>query len=269
MPHKHELIAELKRRLRTQRTPQLPTLVMPVATEQRYAVEVAAAVTNQGIRDIQIIVRRYTEELAKVQDAPANLGRELKTLLGSITREEALGILPAAREAAQAIDTANNIQVAQQVEAALGSNALVALPNPEAKLQRELERFLNESVKFVEKTRKKSVKEFSDLAIEHFNKGSDVGTLEQALVDRLHVSQSRAKLIARDQSGKYFGALTRARHESIGVEKYRWTTTGDSRVRGEHQARDGQIFTYKNPPSDGNPGEPIRCRCVATPIFDD
>jgi SPP1 gp7 family putative phage head morphogenesis protein len=54
-----------------------------------------------------------------------------------------------------------------------------------------------------------------------------------------------------------------------GVTEYIWSTTKDNRVRKEHQAREGKTFSYDNPPSDGNPGEPIRCRCVASPVFTD
>ena len=94
------------------------------------------------------------------------------------------------------------------------------------------------------------------------------GSLEDALMQRLGVSQSRAQLIARDQTGKYFGALTEARHRAAGATKYIWRTAGDERVRPEHAARDGKIYSYDNPPIDGHPGIAIRCRCTQSPIFD-
>ncbi|WP_052019175.1 phage head morphogenesis protein [Pelistega indica] len=82
------------------------------------------------------------------------------------------------------------------------------------------------------------------------------------------VTDSRARLIARDQSSKANSALTQARHEELGITKYRWSTSGDERVRESHMANDGKIFSYDDPPPTGHPGDEINCRCVAIAIFD-
>lgn len=82
------------------------------------------------------------------------------------------------------------------------------------------------------------------------------------------VTESRAKLIARDQSAKVNAALTRARHEELGITHYRWSTSGDERVRDSHAELDGKIFAYDSPPEVGNPGDDFNCRCVAVPVFD-
>ena len=50
------------------------------------------------------------------------------------------------------------------------------------------------------------------------------------------------------------------------MTKYIWHTIGDSKVRSEHAARNGQIFDFDNPPEGGNPGEAPNCRCWAEPI---
>lgn len=44
---------------------------------------------------------------------------------------------------------------------------------------------------------------------------------------------------------------------------------GDSKVRSEHAARNGQIFDFDNPPEGGNPGEAPNCRCWAEAIEED
>ena len=82
--------------------------------------------------------------------------------------------------------------------------------------------------------------------------------------------ESRAMLIARDQSSKLNAALTRARYEEVGIKKYMWSTSGDERVRASHAEKDGQIFEYTNPPADtGHPGHDVNCRCVQIAVFDD
>ena len=99
------------------------------------------------------------------------------------------------------------------------------------------------------------------------------GTLNKDLAEQLKKlgkdAESRAMLIARDQSSKLNAALTRARHEDVGIKKYMWSTSGDERVRESHAEKDGQIFEYTNPPADtGHPGHDVNCRCVQIPVLD-
>lgn len=83
-----------------------------------------------------------------------------------------------------------------------------------------------------------------------------------------NVTESRARLIARDQTNKLNGALTKARQTSLGIPKYIWSTSGDERVRPEHQALDGKTFSWDAPPPEGHPGTAIQCRCQAIPLFE-
>ena len=88
--------------------------------------------------------------------------------------------------------------------------------------------------------------------------------------ERTDVTDSRARLIARDQVAKLNGGLTRQRQEDIGVDSYTWRTVGDERVRDTHESVDGQVFSWDNPPSetdDNHPGEDYQCRCWAEPIL--
>ncbi len=81
--------------------------------------------------------------------------------------------------------------------------------------------------------------------------------------------ERRSKLIARDQVGKLYGQLNASRQKDIGVEKFTWRTVGDERVRDEHEALDGEVFSYDDPPEEGLPGEEVLCRCSAEPLFSD
>jgi SPP1 gp7 family putative phage head morphogenesis protein len=86
--------------------------------------------------------------------------------------------------------------------------------------------------------------------------------------ERTDVSDSRAKLIARDQTAKLNGQLTQERQQDIGVESYVWRTMGDERVRDTHDDNDGETFAWDNPPVEtGHPGEDYQCRCWAEPVL--
>ena len=110
----------------------------------------------------------------------------------------------------------------------------------------------------------------------------DDQSLRERLLDIGDISESRAQLIARDQTAKLNGQFTRIRHQNAGVKKYIWRTAKDqrvvgnpsglyptgSRLHGNHFNREGKVFFYDRPPDDGNPGFPIQCRCFEEPILD-
>lgn len=100
------------------------------------------------------------------------------------------------------------------------------------------------------------------------NIGLHVKDLTDKLVERGNVSQSRAELIARDQTLKLNGNITQIRQQAAGITSYTWSTSNDERVRDEHRALEGQVFTWGNPPSVGAPGEDFQCRCIAVPIIE-
>ena len=97
-------------------------------------------------------------------------------------------------------------------------------------------------------------------------------SLKTALADYIEnqarIESNRAVLIASDQVGKLNGRLMRYEQQRAGITHYRWETMQDSRVRPSHRERQGEIFSWEEPPADGHPGEAIRCRCVADPVFD-
>ncbi len=46
---------------------------------------------------------------------------------------------------------------------------------------------------------------------------------------------------------------------------YVWRCVGDERTRSEHEERDGEVFSWDEPPEGGHPGEDFGCRCLALP----
>jgi len=99
--------------------------------------------------------------------------------------------------------------------------------------------------------------------------GLSVKQMQDQLIDRYSVTESRAKLIAQDQILKANSELTRHRMESVGVDEYIWRTMNDSRVRPEHTEREGERFKWSDPPDGGHPGMAVRCRCRAEAIWPD
>lgn len=89
--------------------------------------------------------------------------------------------------------------------------------------------------------------------------GRSTRDLQEALRKEYSLSRGRAELIARDQVAKLNSSVTKERQVRLGVKKYRWSTSLDSRVRPKHVALEGKVFAWDDPPSEGHPGTPISC----------
>ena len=108
-----------------------------------------------------------------------------------------------------------------------------------------------------------------------FTDPTSFGMRVEDLADRLQTaglaSESRAQLIARDQTLKLNAGLNEARQTAAGIEEYYWSTSHDASVRPTHAALDTSRQRWDSPPDiDGeplNPGEDFQCRCVAVPIL--
>lgn len=48
---------------------------------------------------------------------------------------------------------------------------------------------------------------------------------------------------------------------------YIWRTRRDGKVRSSHAEREGQVFSWEDPPEGGHPGEDYGCRCTAEPYL--
>lgn len=103
--------------------------------------------------------------------------------------------------------------------------------------------------------------------------GMRVEDLAKKISERLDVTKSKATMLARDQTMKLGGQLTRLRQTQAGIDRFEWSTSGDERVRPEHEELDGEEFAWSDPPDAGDgpaiPGDDPCCRCVAIPVLPD
>lgn len=144
----------------------------------------------------------------------------------------------------------------------------IELPSREAWLIPFMDNKIKENVSYITTI----ADDYLDDVEKIVREGVNSGITAKQLVDRVKVTESRAQFIAVDQTGSILGQMTAERHQSIGIDKFQWDTSGDERVRDSHRELDGKIFSYDAPPTVGGrkvlPGEDYRCRCVAIPVFD-
>ena len=127
---------------------------------------------------------------------------------------------------------------------------------------------------------------------ESLTEGRPAKSLIEQITELGHSTKARAKFIARDQTATISGKLNERRSKNLDSMGYKWITSGDRRVRGnpsglypnapfDHWDRNGEYFLwtksskkiispngkpFRQPPEDGNPGQPIGCRCTAIPV---
>jgi len=97
--------------------------------------------------------------------------------------------------------------------------------------------------------------------------GRHVGDIQKDLKSVGGKTRRSIVNMAADETQTLNSDLSKTRWEDAGVSRYKWVTVGDDRVREEHAARNGKIFRWDTPPSDGHPGQPYNCRCEAQPMI--
>lgn len=154
-------------------------------------------------------------------------------------------------------------QLGKQVQAVLS----VPLSVIETPVTEQIDRFVAWNLDLVKSVQRRYFDRLADDVEEAFEKGIHPYDLIERFAEDYDITESEAERIARDQIGKLNAQVNQARQEAMGLEGYIWRTMNDQRVRDEHSDREGQSFTWDNPPEDGAPGEPIQCRCFAEPDF--
>lgn len=99
--------------------------------------------------------------------------------------------------------------------------------------------------------------------------------IRRYITSRLRVSKTRAKFIARQETGLLTTEFKKAQYTQWGIDKYRWNTMHDHKVRERHVELDGMVFDWHSPPivdektgRRGHPGQDFNCRCQSLPIVE-
>lgn len=161
--------------------------------------------------------------------------------------------------------------------------------SPEAKARVEKE-YTDNMKLWVDKFSRKTIHDLRGIVEKNATQGYRFDKLIGAIKGRYGVTTSKAKFLARQETGLFMSKYRKERFAEAGVTRYKWSTSHDSRVRpetgltpaermhaGNHRVLDGNIFTYstKAPAkymSSGqpcNPGEDYNCRCLDRPILDE
>lgn len=127
--------------------------------------------------------------------------------------------------------------------------------------------FNRANVKLIKSISTTTFNRVEDVIERGFRSGQRHTEIAKDIQREFRVTKNRAKLIARDQVGKLNSQLSRQRFKANGITKAIWRTTGDERVREEHESRNGQEFNLETGLDGEFPGDPINCRCFSEPVL--
>lgn len=141
--------------------------------------------------------------------------------------------------------------------------------NPYLAIARD--QFVQRNVDLIKSLPRETFDQIQSAVVEGIAQGKRASTIAQDLQERMDVTESRARLIARDQVLKHNGELASVRQQAAGITHFTWYSSKDQRVRPSHRALQGKVFAWAEPPVvDGEtavPGQPIQCRCNAIPFL--
>jgi SPP1 gp7 family putative phage head morphogenesis protein len=213
---------------------------------------------------------RLLESAANDRRVDAGEGARVRQLMNGI-RDRIKGAMPdhelsaLAEKFAARTSTHHRMQLSKQLRAALGVDVAVQ----DRALRSLSEAFVDANVGLIKNIGDKLASDIEASVLRGVQTGTLHGDLAKELQERFGFAETRAKLIARDQVGKYYGQVNASRQRNLGVERFIWRTVKDERVREEHEELEGEEFRYDDPPDEGLPGEAVNCRCYAEPILDD
>ena len=244
------------------------------ARPDRIAAEYLRALGPQ-VRALQEILAEFVRDLEKQWPKPEpertdneqDIRRLVKRTADKLGKAiKAQSIVPIATKYGEATSEFQRAQLAKQARTAVSID-LRKLSGIDRKIPQQVQRFARENADLITGLGGRLAGDIAKVVEQGTFAGSRWETIAARLAERGTVTESRAALIARDQVGKLYGAVNKQRQENLGVTRYVWRTARDNRVREEHEALEGEIFSWNNPPSEGHPGEPVNCRCYADPDF--
>lgn len=137
-----------------------------------------------------------------------------------------------------------------------------------------LQELLGENVKLIKSLPAQAASRVHQLTTQGLITGQRAEQIAKQVAASGHVTEARARLIARTEVARTASLLTEARARYVGSEGYIWRTSGDADVRDSHKEMEGKYVRWDTKPrlTDGtvtHAGQIYNCRCWAEPVLPD
>ncbi|PZR88366.1 MAG: hypothetical protein DI537_23805 [Stutzerimonas stutzeri] len=258
---KYDLRALAKRRGFRRASIDLRPIEPPTAlgSEIETAALAILRAAQDDIRDRLLAV--YESRPNQTQDDASQTIAEALAAVGNAIRRLVVSVSPAVSRWSVRVEDWHRQRFAANVKAGTGADVVAFLAAHDA--QDQVEAAAAWAASLIEGLSDDLRKQVESLTWAAYANQTPRAELAKQLVERIGVSKTRARFIARDQTTKLAANLDRLRQQEAGITEYRWRHSGKKHPRPEHVARDGQIFRWDSPPDDGPPGTQPNCGCRA------
>ncbi len=135
-----------------------------------------------------------------------------------------------------------------------------------------------QNAKLIESIPARYIENVSNSVFANMRAGLLPSVVARMVEDEYGVTQRRARFIARDQTAKVNGELTKQRQIDAGYEFFGWLDGNDERVRSSHKAIANAdvgygkgVYRWDDLPKNERgepiqPGSDFQCRCSSRPI---
>lgn len=195
--------------------------------------------------------------------------------------EEATYIYPSLNDIAEQLKDFEDIQFAKQFEKSIN----VSIKEQADWWDDMIDYWSNNNYQLIRSNASNFINKINVIVEQAITNGTSVRDLQELIQKATEgLSDSKCRLLARDQIGKLQGLISQGQMTEVGLEMYIWSTSGDERVRDSHQEMEGLLCRWDDAsvysedggktwiprPSgavDMHPGQDIQCRCVALAYF--
>jgi SPP1 gp7 family putative phage head morphogenesis protein len=151
-------------------------------------------------------------------------------------------------------------------------------------VNKAMKQYLADNVHLITSLPLTAAQRVHDIVYNNLTTGKRASTVAAEIMNTGKVTQARANLIARTETGRAVTGLIKVRSESVGIDWFVWRTTHDRRLRTAHKLMDGVLVKWSDPPSPeklfagrakdvgkpyGNylPNATFNCRCYPAPLI--
>lgn len=137
----------------------------------------------------------------------------------------------------------NQAQYSKTMNSVLGVDIFLEEPW----LETQLELFANQNSQLIKNMTANEIERVSGIVQRGLQEGSSLDSITENIEKSFGITRRHARLIARDQTSKLNGSLTKLRQQEAGINFYRWQTSMDERVRADHRVLQGKLCRWDDP----------------------
>lgn len=171
------------------------------------------------------------------------------------------------------VNNSNKDDLYNKLEKAIGINAKEVATTEG--LKSTTNALIIETAKWVEKLRDDTITQYTNNSLRLMTLGNSLPYIVKEFNTQVDKRKDEAKFIARNQVSNFNSILTKIRLQNLGINKVRWLTSEDDRVRISHKDRDGKEFDLSKGLYSSYdkkfllPGVDFNCRCTYEIIIED